>query len=427
MDVRKIKEYRYKQSIKIIINLLWILSCISLSSCENILGEAQLLVANAGEDQETIVGGYATLDPSGSTGQIDWIDWEQDERNPMEVPLFSQSVLPGENIIAKIGFVEEGIYRFILRVASGADTSDPDTVSVTVKPNPQSLFEDPRLECCVRVALEKPTQALTDNMFLSLDTLSFIQGRFSGEITSLKGIELCENLIVLMMGHQRISNLFPIANLTKLKVLNLNQNEVIEDISQLSGLTQLEWLNLHGNLITNITPLEDLTKLKYLELSYNNITDISILSNMKDLEQLWMADASLDDLSPLQDLTNLKLLWLSRCGVSDISCLENLTNIVTLKITWSNVQDISSLSNMKKLEWVALDQNQISDLLPLKDLPNIRYLRLWDNEIEDIEPLVQNEGIDKGDIVGLNGNPLNYKSINVYIPALIERGVYVTW
>ena len=55
------------------------------------------------------------------------------------------------------------------------------------------------------------------------------------------------------------------------------------------------------------------------------------------------------------------------------------------------------------------------------DLKGVSY-----NQITNIKPLVDNPGIGKGDIVGLDGNPLNEKSINEYIPALQARGVHVT-
>jgi hypothetical protein len=82
---------------------------------------------------------------------------------------------------------------------------------------------------------------------------------------------------------------------------------------------------------------------------------------------------------------------------------------------------------MKKLEWVALENNKISDISALGYLLNLKYVRLWDNQITNIKPLVDNAGIEKGDIVGLDGNPLDEISINEYIPTLQARGVVVTW
>ncbi len=96
-------------------------------------------------------------------------------------------------------------------------------------------------------------------------------------------------------------------------------------------------------------------------------------------------------------------------------------------MAWNQISDITILSKMKSIEWLALEKNNISDISPLKDLDNLKYIRLWDNQITDIKPLVDNVGIGKGDIVGLDGNQLNEESLNEYIPALQARGVLVTW
>ena len=114
-------------------------------------------------------------------------------------------------------------------------------------------------------------------------------------------------------------------------------------------------------------------------------------------------------------------------GEVTISPLKNLVNIENLHLAWNQISDITPLSNMKKLKWVALDKNEISDISPLRDLSNLRYVRLWYNQIKNIKPLVENPGIGKGDIVGLDGNPLDEISLNEYIPELQARGVLVTW
>lgn len=407
-------------------------------SCENVdtnkNPEDTKLVANAGIDQTTIVGSYGIFDPTGSTGNYDLYDWQQDEMNPEKVLLYSQvkDIVDKVNI-QKIGFVREGKYQFRLVVRTnvtpdnmnGTDYSEPDTLLITVNSNPQSMFEDLNLEIAVRTMLEKQTDTLTDAMLLTLDSLRYSDG--ASKISSLNGLERCLNIKCLQMGHQNIADISPVAALTKLRVLDLTQNRKISDITPLAGLTELEWLDLDSNLITDISSLINLVNLRYLNLMYNEIKDISHISNATNLEKLWMADASINDLSALSNMINLELLWFSRCDIKNISCLQNLTNIKTLKLTWNHFTDISSLSNMKILEWVALEKNNISDISALRNLPNLEYVRLWDNQITNIKPLVDNAGIGKGDIVGLSGNPLDEISINEYIPALQARGVLVTW
>ncbi|MBN2411203.1 leucine-rich repeat domain-containing protein, partial [candidate division KSB1 bacterium] len=292
-------------------------------------------------------------------------------------------------------------------------------------PNLHSLFADPNLEIAIRYTLKIPTDELTDNNLLSVDSLQPVAGL--EDITLLDGLEHCKNLVYLEMGLQNITDISALETLTKLKRVGLDQNRKIENITPLANLTDLEWLNLDSNLIEDISPLKNLTKLIYLNLQYNSITDISVLKNIKNLRELWMSQASINDLFYISHMNKLEHLWLNKCGINNIINITNLTNIKVLKLAWNNIDDISSLRNLEKLEWLALEMNKITEISSLKKLYNLRYVRLWDNQISDIKPLVDNPAINKGDIVGLNGNPLNEKSINEYIPILQSRGVYVSW
>jgi len=389
------------------------------------LPPSDVLAANAGPDRTTITGSYAILDGSKSTGNIDWYVWEQDESNPDKIFLFSGEGI--EHSVLTTGFVKEGIYNFSLVVKRGKQVSAPDELKVTVKPNPyQSYFEDPNLEIIIRYILNKPDGAIAENQLLSLDSL-YLPPVISNKVSSLNGLEFCKNLVYLEMGLQNIADISPIAPLTKLVVLNLTQNRLIADITALANLTNLEWLDLDSNLIEDISSLTNLTKLKYLNLQLNPVKSINALENMHDLEKFLLFQAVLDNISALANLTKLKQLWIIGSGLHDISVLENLTDLQNLHLADNDIEDISAFTKMKKLEWLALDLNNVSNILPLKSLPNLRYIRLWDNQISEIKPLIENPAINKGDIVGLDNNPLNEKSINEYIPALLARGVYVTW
>ncbi len=66
-----------------------------------------------------------------------------------------------------------------------------------------------------------------------------------------------------------------------MKVLHLNDN-MIADLTPLSGLTELEKLYLNGNQITTVSPLLNLTKLKTLEIERNHLED---WANVEQLEQ----------------------------------------------------------------------------------------------------------------------------------------------
>jgi hypothetical protein len=69
--------------------------------------------------------------------------------------------------------------------------------------------------------------------------------------------------------------------------------------------------------------------------------------------------------------------------------------------------------------------NQIVNVSPLSGLTNLTFLNLEVNQIVDMCPLVNNLGLDSGDVVDLQANSLATNSCTVCIPQLEGRGVYV--
>ena len=67
--------------------------------------------------------------------------------------------------------------------------------------------------------------------------------------------------------------------------LDLNNNK-ITDVTPLAGLTKLESLTLYDNKIKDLKPLAGLKKLRSLALSNNKITDVTPLAGLKKLTAL---------------------------------------------------------------------------------------------------------------------------------------------
>ncbi len=135
--------------------------------------------------------------------------------------------------------------------------------------------------------------------------------------------------------------------------------------SDLQGLT---YLDIHDREIWNLDGLEYAVDLLEIDLSNNHIRDV------------------VDYLSPLAGLTNLTIL---------------------------NLGDSQSYP----------ERNDMLNISPLVGLTELQRLDLSGNRISDIEPLVLNPGMDAGDTVNLDDNPLSERSCTVYIPELEGRGV----
>lgn len=87
--------------------------------------------------------------------------------------------------------------------------------------------------------------------------------------------EIPEDATALTLAANQISDITPLTSLTKLTYLDLCVNE-ISDVAPLKSLTNLYYLNLNDNKINDITPLESLTSLKILSLHGNLLTQEQI-------------------------------------------------------------------------------------------------------------------------------------------------------
>ena len=258
---------------------------------------------------------------------------------------------------------------------------------------------DPNLRAAIATTLGQPSSAPI--FWRNMETLTNIDAR-AASISNLTGLELAINLKALDLGNNDISDISPVAGLTKLTNLNLGGNPV-SNISLLTELIKLTELYLFESNISNISPVAGLTKLTELYLWDNNISDISAVADLTKLTKLNLGNNDISDISPLADLTNLTWLNLSDNPVSDISVVAGLTNLIELHL-WDN---------------------NISDISVVVGLTNLTRLGLGDNNISDISPLVANTGLGSGDTVNVSKNPLSSISIHTHIPALQGRGVTV--
>ena len=231
--------------------------------------------------------------------------------------------------------------------------------------------------------------------------------------------------------HKGIGNLTGLEFATNLRFLNINNN-LISDISPLSGLTNLHTLLIAVDFgkgkISDFSPLAALTNLEVLSaIGHPQVSDISPLSGLTNLRRLSLPGPNILDLSPLSGLTKIASLSIDGGGFSDLSPLAEMTDMEYLELPDANISDISPLADMTEIYELNLQLNNISDLSPLAGLTQLHWLFLDANSISDLAPLVANTGLDSGDEVGVTLNLLNAASINTHIPALQARGVKVSF
>ncbi len=278
-------------------------------------------------------------------------------------------------------------------------------------------FADSQLRTCIELHLGRADPTATEMLAL---THLHAAGKDIGELT---GLEHAKNLTYLDLGvvfsqaggapqmqTNRITDISSLSELTALTWLNLSDNQ-ITDISALSGLTGIEILTLYGNQIGDITALSEMVRLRRLDLERNQITDVSPLSGLINLAWLDLSNSRLTDIAALSGLIGLETLLLDRTGLQRIDALSGLRNLKSLSLSGNQIDDISSLSGLHSLETVILYGNRIAAIPELSELPNLKSLALGVNRIVDISGL---SGLSSLEAVDLKHNRITV------IPGLSE-------
>ena len=203
-----------------------------------------------------------------------------------------------------------------------------------VKHNPNDLIN--------RISTLEPLRnltALTDLRFQNnaidasglepLSKLTNLQKLFftHNKIASLDALKGATQLQEIQAGYNKISDihLTDISGLSKLEVLNLESNAVMKDLSSLATLTKLRELNLSNNQVDNLSPLAAMTSLITLNLNGNLVVNASPLANLNSLQDLNLSNnqiggGSIGRVDQLAKLTQATYIGLGGNGA--MSCFE---------------------------------------------------------------------------------------------------------
>ncbi|NLI71073.1 MAG: hypothetical protein GX364_09450 [Firmicutes bacterium] len=188
----------------------------------------------------------------------------------------------------------------------------------------------------------------------------------------------------------------------------------ITDLTGLEYAVNLEYLDLYGNEIEDLSPLKDLNNLESLSLGYNpKVTEAGTgaLAGLTKLRILDLSCCGFDDINVLSNLTMLENLRLTGNGISDISPLDNLTNLERLYLSDNEIASVDDLAGLTALERLYLADNEIDDIDALENLTAMRYLDLSGNAITTGFDKLQ--GMTKMENLDLSGNNAGGKLANL--------------
>ena len=149
----------------------------------------------------------------------------------------------------------------------------------------------------------------------------------NNKISDLSPLEGLKNLERFLSWNNFLSDLSPLAKLTEMKLWVIDICGGDPDISVLKDAKNLKELYLGGSSVsdTDIVALAGLTNLTRLGVTGNrDLSNLSVLSGLTNLKWLDLRDCNISDISPLSGLTNLKWVNLEHNNISDFSPLDDL-------------------------------------------------------------------------------------------------------
>ena len=212
----------------------------------------------------------------------------------------------------------------------------------------------------------------TDKTPWDIRDMSLLSG-----ITSLRYLDLSHNKIEFISG---------LDNLTGLTELTLSNNQ-IKEIRGLHALTALRRLDLAQNFIPEIKGLETLVNLQHLHLYHNHITELKGLSTLTNLQQLLLWQNQITALKGLETLTALQVLHLANNLITELKGLETLVHLRDLDLSHNQIAALTGLETLTALRKLNLSSNQIPEIKGLDTLTALRHLFLFSNRIQEIKGL----------------------------------------
>lgn len=232
----------------------------------------------------------------------------------------------------------------------------------------------------------------------SLSSIDFVSGLSSLENLKIEGnygtcspdfsVEALKNLLNLKYLKTSWLGYRDTNDFRTLKQLNyiVLREENLDDINGLSGLNNLEYVDLYScSALMDISPLSELKNIRLINLSYTKITSLKGLECLLNLHAINISNTPIRNLDFLKNSVNLYAINANAC--KELNSIEGLNNSLDLKeVLLEDCTSLSSLSGLEKCEQlstICVSKSSVENLDPLincKKLFNNRSIK-WDEEV----------------------------------------------
>lgn len=279
----------------------------------------------------------------------------------------------GETVIHAITVAENGLVSPLAIVSF--------TVGGVIE---EAVFSDAAMELALReqLAIDPEDPVMTNQLW---DVKEFAVPEDTQDLSDLRYLT---NLERLAIPERRLDSLSFLSSLGYLKELDLSGCRFpAADLEILTGLQDLEKLNLAGCGLSTIAELSGADNLIYLDLSSNTLRNLEPLTTMTALQELYLQHNAVTALDQLSSLTSLEKLDISYNSVTVLSPLAACPKLSWLNAGNNQIAQLEGIENFSSLTHLMLDHNLLTNVNIIRKLTGLNVLNLSNNAISNIDSL----------------------------------------
>ena len=170
------------------------------------------------------------------------------------------------------------------------------------------------------------------------------------------------------------------------EITSLEIPEGVQSFEDLSRLSYLQSLTVHGSIADSLQGMQGLTQLTQLTMHGCKIsaTDLLFIASLPKLEKLTLSDCGLSSIENLSALRALTHLDLSSNSIRDISALSFMSNLLELDLSHNALDNLNALSSLSGLNKLNVSYNSLSSIVPLASCAGITELNVSNNGIRSL-------------------------------------------
>jgi len=203
---------------------------------------------------------------------------------------------------------------------------------------------------------------------VSFDSLDLSHNKF---IVNLSPLSFLVDLEYIDLSHTQIEDIAPLSSLTELKHLDISHT-AIKDLNFLRYAEKMEYLNISFTPVQKIGALKNLKVLTELHLSGADITDFEVLNNFQKLERLDLSETFFNQPEVFAEMTRLEELNMARSNLSKLTSTMASETLKMLNISFAFIADLSPLNAYQNLHTLNINNTQVESLAPLENLKNLK-------------------------------------------------------